>query len=371
MATATRYEQQLAALAVAVAADVPLLLWGPPGQGKTAVLTQLAAVQQRSIEVVIASLREPSDFAGLPVVDERGGVALAPPAWARRLTQAEQPGIVFFDELTTAPPSVQAALLRVVADRVVGELSLPPGTSIVAAANEEDVAADGWALSAPAANRFCHLDWSLPPAVVADGLSGHWPDVPALELSGVAGATVQARSALSAFLRARPVLATAMPPAGPQRSRGFPTPRSWSLLADLLAVAWAAGVGKPVVSTLAQGTVGDAAAHELVRYLAELDLPDAEELLARAAVIELPSSQDKAYAYLTAVVLAVEGDPTPTRWEAAGVLVARVAASGRSDIAAPFAERWAKCRPEGAVMPEQLAPSLRRTLELAGRVPSR
>src|SRR5262245_62386462 len=85
-------------------------------------------------EVVIASIREPSDFAGLPVVVADGGVRFAPPRWARRLHGAGR-GVLFLDEISTAPPAVQAALLRVVLERVVGDLELPAAVAVVAAAN--------------------------------------------------------------------------------------------------------------------------------------------------------------------------------------------------------------------------------------------
>ena len=54
---------------------------------------------------------------------------------------------------------MQAALLRVVLERVVGDLELPADVAVVAAANPPEQAADGWDLSAPLANRFCHLEW--------------------------------------------------------------------------------------------------------------------------------------------------------------------------------------------------------------------
>lgn len=40
--TEPRADSQLEALTLAVAADLPVLLWGEPGIGKTAALTQLA-----------------------------------------------------------------------------------------------------------------------------------------------------------------------------------------------------------------------------------------------------------------------------------------------------------------------------------------
>src|SRR4029078_2125098 len=125
-------------------------------------------------ETVIASIREPADFAGLPVVSGAGAtvaVEFAPPRWARRLAAVET-GLLFFDEISTAPPAVQAALLRVVLERTVGDLALPEGVAVVAAANPPEQGADGGGLTPPLANRFCHLDWPVDARAVADGFSG-------------------------------------------------------------------------------------------------------------------------------------------------------------------------------------------------------
>src|SRR6267142_1736677 len=133
----------LVPLSIAVQAGVPVLAKGAPGIGKSSMMVGLAAALGLPIEVVIASLREPSDFAGLPVIQSDGSVALAAPRWAKELAAAGK-GILFLDEITTAPPAVQAALLRVVLDRVVGDLSLPAAVSIVAACNPPDQASGGW-----------------------------------------------------------------------------------------------------------------------------------------------------------------------------------------------------------------------------------
>src|SRR5262245_51120361 len=166
------------ALGVALAARVPVLLWGAPGTGKTSVIRAMAAAAGWPCETVIASIREPSDFAGLPVVNRDGSdgarVDFAPPRWAAELARAGH-GVAFFDEVSTAPPAVQAALLRVVLERTVGDLTLPDDVSVVAAANPPEQAADGWELSPPLANRFCHLDWRVEGRTVADGFSGGWP----------------------------------------------------------------------------------------------------------------------------------------------------------------------------------------------------
>ncbi|WP_262402829.1 AAA family ATPase [Actinomadura sp. CNU-125] len=124
--TEARPDEQLEALTLAVAADLPVLLWGEPGIGKTAALTQLAASLDLPLTTVIASVHEPTDFSGLPILGDDAatqGVPMAPPQWAVDLVRAGR-GLLFLDELSTATPAVQAALLRVVLERRVGALRL-------------------------------------------------------------------------------------------------------------------------------------------------------------------------------------------------------------------------------------------------------
>ena len=113
MAIRTRadYSHAIEALGICVSARIPVLLWGNPGEGKTAAV-ESARDLGWLVETVIITHSEPSDFAGLPVVTSDGSVSLAPPGWAKRL--AEHPGrsIAFFDEFSTASPSLQAAALR-------------------------------------------------------------------------------------------------------------------------------------------------------------------------------------------------------------------------------------------------------------------
>src|SRR5688572_17898346 len=244
-ATEPRPDTQLEALTLAVSADLPVLLWGEPGIGKTAALTQLAESLDLPLTTVIASVHEPSDFSGLPVVGDdpaEQGVPMAPPDWAVRLVRAGR-GLLFLDELSTAPPAVQAALLRVVLERRIGALRLPPGVRIVAAANPRSSAADGWELSPPLANRFVHLRWAHDHEVVVRGLGGTWPRamLPALDRARLPEAVDLARRAVCGFLTARPPLVHRLPADEACRGGAWPSPRSWDMALRLIAFATAAG----------------------------------------------------------------------------------------------------------------------------------
>ena len=186
---------------MAVAARAPVLLWGAPGTGKTSAIRAMAQAMGLPCETVIASIREPSDFAGLPVVVGQG-VRFAPPAWAQRLAGAGH-GVLFLDELSTAPPAVQAALLRVVLERVVGDLELPAEVAVVAAANPPEQAAadpDSFILPERGDRAYAALA-AVTAAVAADTTPGRW--AAGWRVLGIAAGTAPDVAAAAARVLAR------------------------------------------------------------------------------------------------------------------------------------------------------------------------
>lgn len=344
---------QAGALALAVTANLPVLLWGEPGIGKSATLGQLAAALDLPMETVIASIHEPSDFSGLPIVGDdpaAQGVPMAPPDWAVRTARTGR-GLLFFDELSSAPPAVQAALLRVVLERRVGSLPLPESVRIVAAANPPASAADGWHLSPPLANRFVHLHWTHDPRVVARGLAGTWPavTVPAIRPDRVAAALARARGVIAGFLAARPGLAHHMPADAQGRGGAWPSPRTWEMALRLLVVADACGADREALGAALTGAVGDGPGIELLTFAEELDLPDPDRVLANPEAFALPERGDRQLAFLTAVVAAVQAKLDRERWTAAWVVLGKAIKAGVPDVAARAALDLAALRDKQAV----------------------
>lgn len=366
------YEHTLQALGICVSNRIPVLLWGNPGEGKTAVV-ESAAAEGWHVETLIVSHYEPSDFAGLPVVGPGGSVDLAPPGWATRLAAVDGPSIAFFDEFSTASPALQAAALRPLTHYEVGALKLPETVSFVAAANPADVAAAGWELAAPTASRFVHLDWALPVEVYTECLvTGGWPSMPVYEeVPGLALAVERELALVAGFLRIRDSQLSVIPKDAALRGRAFPTPRTWHYAARLSAFAQAVGAPKAVRRLLVTGCLGEAVAHEYLAWTAAQDLPDPELLLADVDGFDPEGLRpDRAYVLLQSVLGAVSRHRTGERWTNAVRLCAKVGGAIGIDAAVPVVRSLLRgtMRPAGAAVPSEItvfAPAL----ALAGLLP--
>lgn len=344
------------ALNIAAQTRLPTLIWGLPGIGKSRYIESLGRSLDWHTEIVLASIRDPSDFGGLPILAddaESNGVKLAPPAWAKRLA-ANGSGLLFIDEISTAAPAVQAALLRVVLDRVVGELELPATVSVVAAANPPEHAAGGWELSPPLANRFIHLDWDVDASRWVDGMLNGWsdPTIPPLPDTWTDYIPGQ-RTLVAGFIRCRPDLLLDMPDNEHDAGKAWPSPRSWDMAAQAMAAAKAYGASDGIVVELVTGCVGPGPALELINYLDQLDLPDPEHLLAHPSTFKLPNRGDHQFSVLASIVSACVQDLTSDRWIAAWTILSQAADQGAPDIAASACRSLMKNMTPDLPLPEK------------------
>jgi AAA domain (dynein-related subfamily) len=332
-------------------AGVAVCLWGDPGTGKSSLLRAAAAADGVLLETVVGSLREPSDFAGLPVVGEHG-VDMHPPSWARRLVEAGD-GYLFLDEMTTAPPAVQAAMLGVVLDRCVGDLALPQGVRVVAAANPPERAADGWDLTPPLANRLLHIDYAPTTEDWIDGMASGFP-VPAPGLVGEPDPQRRAgaRAEVAAFIRTRPDLLHVYPTNDTATGRAWPSRRTWTMTADVLALLDRQDTAAALVT--ATGLVGEGPAIEFLTWRAHADLPDPADVIADPEAIawdDLARDPSRAWAVLSGVVAYSTSRGTIAAWRDGWAPLGIAAEHGLGDVAAACARPLLRARPVNAKPP--------------------
>lgn len=321
---------------------LPVLFWGSPGVGKSRRIEATCREFGLVCHTLVASIREPSDFGGLPIPVTKGKshfVAYSPPLWAADLElENDSRGVVFTDELTTTSPATQAALLRMILDGCLGDYKFSSGVRFIAAANPPAEAAGGWDLTMPLANRFGHLQWEIPS--VAD-----WTDwllgvessesndneelsseKAAREESRVLAAWpthfARARGLVAGFLKSRPELLFKLPEVGSaSRSRAWPSPRTFELLTRALGGCAAHGVGELVTDELASAFVGGGVAAELVSFRKTADLPDPEDVVdGRVPFKHQPRRLDRTVAILSSCAALVSHDGCKRQAERASKL---------------------------------------------------
>ena len=274
---------------------IPALLWGAPGEGKSSFVEGLAR-QGFPVVTLIASIHDPTDFSGMPM-HENGRMRFVPPEWSFAFDQAQQ-GILFLDELTTAPPSVQAALLRVILERKVGFRDLPPGVRVVAAANPPDMVSSGWELSPPLRNRFLHIRWEWEEREYLEALREGFPrpDLPTIDPAVHGECVLHWNLLVEAFLRRSPNLVRS---SASDEDRAFASPRTWEFAIHLMASCDLLGKapkpgkeGTVVFANLLEGCVGRGPAVAFMGFVKNLHLPDPDSLLEGQTTVDVTRLRD-------------------------------------------------------------------------------
>ena len=134
--------------------QTPVMLWGPPGVGKSDLIAQIGKRQNVSVIDIRLSQMEPSDLRGIPFRDDASGnVEWAIPSMLPDIDRHGKEGILFLDEITSAPPSVSAAAYQLILDRKLGAYEVPEGWAIFAAGNRQGDRGVTYSMPAPLANR--------------------------------------------------------------------------------------------------------------------------------------------------------------------------------------------------------------------------
>lgn len=142
-----------------------VMLWGAPGVGKSQGVRKIAKEIEKHTgkKVVITDVRlllfNPVDLRGIPTANADKTLAIWLKPQIFHMDEDENiVNILFLDEISAAPPSVQAAAYQITLDRTVGEHKLPENCIVIAAGNRVTDKSVAYNMPKALANRLCHLE---------------------------------------------------------------------------------------------------------------------------------------------------------------------------------------------------------------------
>jgi hypothetical protein len=257
----------------------PVMLWGPPGVGKSQMVAQVATRHEAPLIDIRLSQMEPSDLRGIPFLKDEI-VDWAIPAMLPDVKRHGTKGILFLDEITSAPPSVSAAAYQLILDRRLGEYEVPNQWAIIAAGNRQGDRGVTYTMPAPLANRFSHYE--------VDVNLDDW--VAWAYANGIDERVI-------GFLRFRPDLVFDFDPS--YNPVAFPSPRSWEFAHRALQKF---DDNPDLLVNSLQACVGKAAGVELNAFVESLhQMPDLDAIVSGEDV-PAPAELDLQYAVASALV---------------------------------------------------------------------
>lgn len=285
----------------------PLFIWGPPGIGKSDIVASVAAAEGRPLIDIRLPLMEPTDMRGIPyladvkIYDAKGnlvkdevGVPLTEKVF-RWSTPSDLPtdpnsrALVFFDEMSAAPPSVQAATYQIILNRRIGTYTLPDDVVIVAAGNRVKDKGVAYNMPMPLANRFSHVTLAVD--------FEDWKEWAVLN---------RVHKDIVGYLSFQPNDLNNFQPSAD--TYAFATPRSWFFASELVQERNDKGelidttLPADVLGDLIKGTVGEGPGIKFMTYRqSAANLPHAKDILS-GKVTKLNTKQiDIMYALTTAL----------------------------------------------------------------------
>lgn len=263
-----------------------VMLWGPPGVGKSQAVRQIAKEieEETGKQVHVTDVRlllfNPIDLRGIPTANEDKTLAIwLKPQIFQMDESADVVNILFLDEISAAPQSVQAAAYQITLDRVVGEHRLPENCIVIAAGNRTTDKSVAFKMPKALANRLMHLEVEVSFASWKEWAiqSGIHPMV--------VGYLAFRQEALLHFDAGSEELA-------------FCTPRSWEMVSNLLH-----GVDGDLnkLYPMIAGLIGVGAATEFLAWGQVCgELPSVEDIFAGKTAM-IPKRPDELYALTAAM----------------------------------------------------------------------
>lgn len=269
------------ALVYALQHREPILLKGAPGVGKTDIV--LAAAEEAGMDVLVGHpvVDDPVDYKGIPYAAD-GEANFLPFGNLKRLVEADEPTVFFFDDLGQAPQAVQAAAMQLILARTLNEHRISDQVTFVAATNRKQDKAGVAGILEPVKSRFTSIlelevnkdDW------IKWAMENDMP------------------TALIGFIEFRPNLLHDFEPSA--SITNSPCPRTVANAGRILRM----GMPDALRHEMITGAAGEGFAAELTAFLDVYQkLPDPQKALADPDAVDIDDSVELStkYAFVTAI----------------------------------------------------------------------
>lgn len=262
-----------------------VMLWGAPGVGKSQGVRAIAGIlEERTGKTVKVTdvrllLFNPIDLRGIPTANAEKTLAVWLKPKIFDMDGADDViNILFLDEISAAPQSVQAAAYQITLDRVVGEHRLPDNCIVIGAGNRVTDKSVAYKMPKALANRFMHIE------IEADFDSWcRWAVSNGINHKVVAFLSFRRDYFLEPEMT---------------DNLAYPTPRSWEMVSKVLN-----SVSSDIseVYPLIAGLVGSGIAAEFKSFDKIFSsLPSIEDIFSGKQVA-VPKSQDVLYALISSM----------------------------------------------------------------------
>lgn len=283
------------AVIAVIKAKLVALIVGPPGCGKSDIVHKIAKDFNLKLIDIRLSQCDPTDLNGFPAIV--GNKATYTPMDTFPLEGDPLPmgedgipmngWLIFFDELTSAAPAVQAAAYKILLDRKIGNAMLHPNVAMVGAGNREEDNAIVEEMSTALQSRLVHLE--LEPTLE------EW-------LEWAAENEIDFR--ITSYLQFKPNNYNSF--RADHTDNTYACPRTWAFVNKLLKQV---DPGDSLAIPLLSGAISEGVASEFVTFCRIYqDLPTISEILRNPLIITVPKEPSVLFALTGALAHNISRD---------------------------------------------------------------